>query len=76
MYLEGWMLFTLFIAWMISLFDFWRTGMHKGVDSTLHVLEQNSMILVDTDEEGNRIIRKMRRHGNEVTIIEDIEDEE
>ena len=69
MYLEDWMLFTLFILWMISLFDLWKTGMYRGIDITLQLLEDNEMLLVDYDEEGNRIIRKIKR--GEVTIVKD-----
>ena len=69
MYLEDWMLWTLFILWIISLFDLWRTGMYRGIDITLQLLEDNEMLLVDHDEEGNRIIRKIKRA--EVTVIED-----
>lgn len=69
MYLEGWMLFTLFIAWLLSMFDLWRTGVHRGVDATLQTLENNEMILVDYDEEGNRTICKIKRA--DVTIIKD-----
>jgi hypothetical protein len=68
-YLEDWMLWTLFILWIISLFDLWRTGMYRGIDITLQLLEDNEMLLVDHDEEGNRIIRKIKRA--EVTVIED-----
>jgi hypothetical protein len=71
MYLEDWMLFTLFILWMISLFDLWKTGMYKGIDVTLQLLEDNEMLLVDYDEEGNRIIRKIKRV--DVTVVKDEE---
>lgn len=69
MYLDGWMLFILFIVWLASMFDLWRTGLYRGVDATLQTLEKNEMILVDYDEEGNRTICKIRRA--DVTIIED-----
>lgn len=69
MYLEGWMLFVLFVVWLVSMFDLWRTGMYRGIDITLQLLEDNEMLLVDYDEEGNGTILKIRR--DDVTIIKD-----
>jgi len=69
MYLEDWMLFVLFILWLYSMFDLWKTGMYRGIDITLQLLEDNEMLLVDYDEEGNRIIRKIKRA--DVTIVKD-----
>lgn len=69
MYLEDWMLFVLFILWLYSMFDLWKTGMYRGIDITLQLLEDNEMLLVDYDEEGNRIIRKIKRV--DVTIVKD-----
>lgn len=61
MFLEYWMLAIVFILWLISLFDLWRTGVLRGVDSTLDYLEDNGMLIVDYDENGNRIIQKIKR---------------
>ena len=61
MYLEDWMLFVLFILWLYSMFDLWKTGMCRGIDITLQLLEDNEMLLVDYDDDGNRIIRKIKR---------------
>ena len=61
MYLEDWMLFILFILWLYSMFDLWKTGMYRGIDITLQLLEDNEMLLVDYDDDGNRIIRKIKR---------------
>jgi hypothetical protein len=61
MYLEDWMLFILFILWLYSMFDLWKTGMYRGIDITLQLLEDNEMLLVDYDEEGNRTICKIKR---------------
>lgn len=69
MYLEDWMLFTLFVLWMVSLFDLWKTGMLRGVDITLNFLEDNEMVLVEYDENGNRSILKIKRA--EVTTTKD-----
>ncbi len=66
MYLENWMLIVMFILWMISLFDLWRTGVYRGIDATISTLEENSMILVDYDEEGNRTILKVKRLNKEL----------
>jgi hypothetical protein len=51
------------------MFDLWKTGMYRGIDITLQLLEDNEMLLVDYDEEGNRIIRKIKRA--DVTIVKD-----
>lgn len=69
MYLEDWMLWVLFLGWMVSLFDLWKTGMLRGVDVTLDFLEDNEMVLVEYDKEGNRSILKIKRA--EVTITKD-----
>ena len=69
MYLEDWMLFIVFILWLYSMFDLWKTGMYRGIDITLQLLEDNEMLLIDYDDEGNRIIRKIKRA--EVTIVKD-----
>jgi hypothetical protein len=69
MYLEDWMLFVLFILWLYSMFDLWKTGMCRGIDITLQLLEDNEMLLVDYDDDGNRIIRKIKRV--DVTIDKD-----
>lgn len=69
MYLEDWMLLILFLVWLYSLFDLWKTGMLRGVDVTLQWLEDNDMLLVEYDEEGNRMILKIKRA--EVTTVKD-----
>lgn len=61
MYLEPWMLVVTFVLWLISLFDLWRTGVLRGVDSTINYLEDNGMLIVDYDEDGNRMIQKIKR---------------
>lgn len=61
MYLEPWMLVVTFVLWLISLFDLWRTGVLRGVDSAIDYLEDNGMLIVDYDEDGNRIIQKIKR---------------
>lgn len=61
MYLEPWMLVVTFVLWLISLFDLWRTGVLRGVDSAINYLEDNGMLIVDYDEDGNRMIQKIKR---------------
>ena len=61
MYLEDWMLLVMFGLWMYSLFDLWKTGMMRGVDVTLQWLEDNDMLLVEYDEDGNKMILKIKR---------------
>ncbi len=61
MYLEPWMLVVTFVLWLISLFDLWRTGVLRGVDSAIDYLEDNGMLIVDYDEDGNRMIQKIKR---------------
>ncbi len=61
MYLEDWMLWTLFILWLISLFDLWRLGLRNGAHATVNMLEDNNMILTEYDEDGNRSILTLKR---------------
>lgn len=69
MYLEDWMLVILFFLWVYSMFDLWKTGMYRGIDITLQLLEDNEMLLVEYDDEGNRTILKIKRA--DVNIIKD-----
>lgn len=69
MFLEDWMLCILFFLWVYSMFDLWKTGMYRGIDITLQLLEDNEMLIVDYDAEGNRTICKIKRA--DVTIIKD-----
>ena len=59
MFLEYWMLAIIMAVWIYALFDMYKNGVNKGVNTTIDMLEANQMILTEVNENGDTVICKL-----------------
>ena len=59
MFLEYWMLAIITGVWAYALYDMYKSGVNRGVNVTIDMLEDNQMIITDVNEDGDTVFCKL-----------------